>query len=149
MPCRRIVPSGIAAGLTEITHIEHSPYMRTISQYPLPDHCSAHLSHIAVTYSIIDFQRIFLLLIGGDCSPRCGSEPPIANFTNMPMATYASMGLAVSTFQRSTSTRCVKGSTQRPPVRILIAASRFSPARPSPVSEARVSTLRQPAPEST
>ena len=70
--------------------------MRTISQYPLPDHYSTHSSHIAVTYSIIDFQRIFLLLIGRNRSLRCGSEPPIANFANMPIAIYAPMGLVVS-----------------------------------------------------
>ena len=75
--------------------------MRTISQYPLSDHYSTHSSHIAVAYSIIDFQRIFLLLIGGNRSPRCGSVPPIAKFANMPIAIYAPMGLIVSIYQRS------------------------------------------------
>ena len=75
--------------------------MRTILHYPLSDHHSTHSSHIAVTYSIIDFQRIFLLLIGGNRFPRCGSAPPIAKFANMPMAIYAPMGLVVSNCQRS------------------------------------------------
>lgn len=85
--------------------------MRTISQYPLSDHYSAHLSYIAVVYSIIDFHRIFFVHIGGNHFPRCSSEPPIANIRNIPIAIYASMGLIVSRCQRSTSTRCVKGST--------------------------------------
>ena len=75
--------------------------MRTILHYPLSDHYSTHSSHIAVAYSIIDFQRIFLLLIDGNRSPRCGSVPPIAKFANMPIAIYAPMGLIVSICQRS------------------------------------------------
>ena len=101
MSCRWIVPSGIAAGLAEITQAQHIPRLRTISHYPLSDHCSTHSSHIAVAYSIIDFQRIFLLLIGGNRFPCCGSGPPIANIRNIPIAIYASMGLAASSFQRA------------------------------------------------
>ena len=75
--------------------------MRTILHYPPSDHYSTHSSHIAVAYSIIDFQRIFFVHIGGNRFPCCGSGPPIANIRNIPIAIYASMGLAASSFQRA------------------------------------------------